>query len=169
MTQRSRGLIIPALLPCDSLPCAAARAESLTAGRYQPFRLLIANQSRFVEIVSNGRTTSVSGRMLGNTPAFFTSSGLGDHVVEPPRRALFRSHFREHAPTPRTQDTFHRHRWPDRPHLSVNMSREDACTVSYTTVTLNETQATMRYRAAGPASTVKPDVIALPLRVAEAV
>jgi hypothetical protein len=42
---------------------------------------------------------------------------------------------------------FHCHRWADRPHLSVNMSRADACTVSRTVVSLGAGRVSMTYHA----------------------
>ncbi len=65
-------------------------------------------------------------------PACFVSSGLGDSRVRP-RRDLFREMVAV-APTPDAQDAFHRHAWPDRPEISVLMSRDDARTVGITTV-----------------------------------
>jgi len=51
-----------------------------------------------------------------------TSSGLGDAVVDAPRRQLFeRLVLRHERPWPLAQDRFHAHRWPSRPDISVHM------------------------------------------------
>ncbi len=89
-----------------------------------------------------------------------TSSGLGDHVVEPPRRALFTRMFAGAAPDDfaAIQDAFHRHRWPDRPHLSVDMDRADAETVSLTVIELDDVSVTMRYVDGHP-SADRPEIV----------
>jgi hypothetical protein len=88
----------------------------------------------------------------------FTSSGLGDALVEAPRRALFDEWFVgvKLENQLERQDAFHRHQWPDRPELSVCMSRIDARTVSYTVVDLEADRATMTYYPDAPDRPVAP-------------
>src|SRR5512139_3976242 len=89
----SRGEIIPSLLHHGRLDEAVAAASKLPADRYAPFRLLVADRGSVVELVElDGRLTVHPARSL-ERPLLFTSSGLGDHVVEGPRRALFESMF----------------------------------------------------------------------------
>jgi hypothetical protein len=146
----SRGTIIPFLADCRDLSEVVARIGLLQAHRFGPFRLMIANVSEVVEYVSDGRTiTRREGTHVARTPLLFTSSSLGDTIVEQPRRALFDAKLMRDA-NAEGQDLFHRHSWPDRPHLSVCMSRADAQTVSYTTVEILTTCATMRYWPAPP-------------------
>jgi hypothetical protein len=76
-----------------------------------------------------------------------TSSGLGDAVVAGPRRTLFQRTF-NHPYDPRVaQDLFHRHQWPGREAISVNMRRPDARTVSQTIVEVRDGSVTLAYRA----------------------
>jgi hypothetical protein len=63
------------------------------------------------------------------SPVAFVSSGLGDALVEP-RLALFEEMVVRTGATAAAQDEFHAHRWPDRPQVSVMMTRADARTVS---------------------------------------
>jgi len=65
-------------------------------------------------------------------PRVWVSSGLGDAVVEP-RVPLFAEVVGAN-PTAAGQDRYHRHRWADRPEISVLMSRGDARTTAITTV-----------------------------------
>jgi hypothetical protein len=99
----------------------------------------------------DGREAVVNSRLLGGPPALFTSSGLGDHVVEGVRRALFEELF---AGPPGTwavaQEAYHRHRWPGREHLSVNMTRETARTVSFAVIDIGPGRATFGYRPGRP-------------------
>jgi len=78
-------------------------------------------------------------------PVMFTSSSLGDRVVEGPRRALFAS-LVDHSGAPLIgQARFHRHCWPDRREISVLMTRSDAATVSRTTLDVSEHAIAIRY------------------------
>ncbi|MEO6435814.1 MAG: NRDE family protein [Tepidisphaeraceae bacterium] len=149
----SRGRIIPALLGCDDALRAIERARQIDAHAFAPFRLVIVDRSHWGEIYADGWDVTAVTKAFGVAPLLFTSSGLGDDLVERPRRALFDEMIRKNAPSPRRQDEFHAHRWPDRPHLSVHMSRADARTVSRTVVEVASSAAsgggvTMHYRAA---------------------
>ncbi len=148
-SRRSRGTIIPALLHHDS-PAAALAAfeQSFTYQEFAPFRLVLIGRGILAEVRWDGREPMVMSRLLGGTPLLFTSSGLGDHLVENVRRELFESVF--DAPRvewPQIQDAFHRHQWPDREHLSVNMTRATARTVSHVMIDLDAAAATVRYFA----------------------
>jgi hypothetical protein len=68
-------------------------------------------------------------------PQMLTSSGLGDAVVDTPRRQLFeRLVLRHERLWPLAQDRFHIHQWPSRADITVHMERPDARTVSRTTI-----------------------------------
>ena len=95
----------------------------------------------------------------------FTSSGLGDHLVESPRRELFNEMLQNRSPS--MQDAFHRHQWADRPHLSVCMSRPDARTVSHTRIHVTPQRATMLYMPDAPNQPVQPEIQSLDLRQLE--
>jgi hypothetical protein len=143
----SRGRIILSLLHCDTADDALDAARQIDQRRYPPFRLVIIDGQRWGEILSDGRQLDVQAHPFDAKPLVFTSSSLGDDLVEQPRRELFSRIVG--APTPDRQDAFHLHAWPDRPHLSVNMSRADARTVSRTVVEVTDGAATMRYFADG--------------------
>lgn len=146
----SRGTIIPFLSDSHDLADALARIGVLDATRFGPFRLLIFTTTGVVGFVSDGSMIDRLKLPRGSGhPLLFTSSGLGDELVEPPRRELFDATLKRY-PTAAHQDVFHRHSWLDRPHLSVCMSRADARTVSYTTVEVRPTCATMRYWPVSP-------------------
>ncbi len=139
----SRGRLIPRLLEEDAAEDAFARLErDFDLDAFAPFRLVAVDE--------NGVHSAVWDRERSLRPqrpsacACFVSSGLGDHLVAP-RIELFNRFFKnQQAPTPAEQDAFHAHRWPERPELSVRMSRPDARTVSRTTVEV-------RRRSAAPA------------------
>ena len=82
-------------------------------------------------------------------PQMFTSSGLGDHHVEGPRRQLFEETVLPGEPVDweERQDRFHAHRWRDRPAVSVHMARAEAWTVSRTTIEIDDARIVMSYAA----------------------
>ena len=135
---RSRGLIIPALIGATTLDDATDALATIHLDRFAPFRLVIIQMGdhraapRVADAFWNGRGLELTrARAL---PACFVSSGLGDSRVTP-RFQVFDSIVRP-LPIPESQDAFHRHAWPDRPEISVCMSRADARTVSITAVTV---------------------------------
>lgn len=142
----SRGTIIPRLVGCGSVSRALALAQDLPARRFAPFRLLILDRHDVVDCWPDGdrvrhRRAFLHGAILR------TSSGLGDAAVTGPRRALFQRLFAA-SPDPRqAQDGFHRHQWPGREAISVNMRRDDARTVSQTIVEVREGSVSLSYRA----------------------
>lgn len=128
---RSRGEIVPELISCDSPADALERFDrKLRPADFAPFRLVLLGRGLLADLRWDGRQSMVSNRLLGGSPVLFTSSGLGDHLVEGPRRELFEMLFENAADPLAAQDAFHAHCWPGREHLSVNMSRADARTVS---------------------------------------
>jgi hypothetical protein len=142
---RSRGAIIPSLMHHGSGAAALAVAASLDAGTFAPFRLLIL-QGRMLGIVSSDGRRSSSAMCDVDRPLLFTSSSLGDALVEAPRSLLFARFMDTRASRRlRAQDRFHQHRWPQWPAGSVLMERADARTVSRTVVALGGGMALLRY------------------------
>jgi hypothetical protein len=147
---RSRGAIIPDLLGCGDLDLALRQAAALDPALHAPFRLVLVAAGRLAEAMSDGKRLRLAVPRPLATPLLFTSSGLGDEVVAGPRGELFGERLLATTGDPGTQDSFHRHHWPDRPHLSVCMRRPDARTVSYTTITLTAGRASLDYHAEAP-------------------
>ncbi len=134
--QLSRGLVIMSLIgECDRADDAQRRLERFDPNQYMPFRLVAADIEQTMTCTSDSRRIAFDSQP-NDRPRLWTSSGLGDHLVEPPRRALFDDMFDDTEPSvwPAVQEQFHRHRWADRPQLSVCMNRPDARTVSWTVV-----------------------------------
>ncbi len=157
---RSRGGIVPGLMRARSIEEVAARAAEIDHREYSPFRLVAvhAGEDHVVEIAP---ATGVVRRFPLAIPQMFTSSGLGDHHVEGPRRQLFeRTVVRGGERDLRDrQDRFHAHRWRDRLAVSVHMSRADAWTVSRTTIEIGDEEIGMFYAA-------EPDWTPVPARLA---
>jgi hypothetical protein len=133
-TRRSRGLIVRALLVCDSAAHVVEACMEIDAASFAPFRIVAVDRAAVGVVTSDGVSMHPDVSAISG-PAVFTSSSLGDALVEGPRRRLFeRLVLRaEDAPLD-AQARYHRHQWRSKPHLSVCMAREDAATVSRTTV-----------------------------------
>ena len=149
-SMQSRGQIIPSLLDRDSFDEALERAGTIDPRRFQPFLLVILGTRCCAEFVSHGRSLRTRRYEIGDVPLMFTSSGLGDHLVQQPRRELFEQLFGRTRGTPARQDAFHAHRWPQCPHLSIDMSRHDARTVSRTTIEFSTAHARVTYAPLEP-------------------
>lgn len=138
LPRQSRGLLLPELIGLESVEHAAERWLSRDLKGFAPCRMvgIDLEDPRILEASWDGRTSRVSWH--SGVPACFVSSGLGDHLVAP-RLSLFEHMVVRAGATPESQDAFHRHVWPDRPHLSVMMSRAAARTVSVTTLEVSRT------------------------------
>lgn len=160
---RSRGEVIPSLLECDSPSAALLACDRLSYRAFAPFRLVLVGAGLVANVRWDGREPMVMSRLVG-APQMFTSSGLGDHLVDGPRRELFDQMF---ASGPETweaaQSAFHRHRWPGREHLSVNMSRDTARTVSHSVIDLNVAEAVFAYHPDAPDQPAELTTVRLPL------
>jgi uncharacterized protein with NRDE domain len=146
---KSRGRIIPALLEESALDRAVEQAMAMDLDAFAPFRLVIVSEWELAEVVWNGMAAELARHEELVDPAFFTSSGLGDWLVEIPRREVFEQFLLRQTPTPKQQDALHRHQWPVRPELSICMSREDARTVSYTTFEIGPDRVAINYQVGG--------------------
>ena len=130
----SRGLVIPHLLQFATLPAVADELVRMNLRRFAPFRLIgVEAGPERVVLEARWDRTRLSMCWHSGVPICFVSSGLGDAMVEP-RLELFEDLVGAPGPGPQRQDEFHRHTWPDRPELSVLMSRRDARTVSIATL-----------------------------------
>ena len=152
----SRGTIIPRLMHCATMDAALAALEGIDVSAYPPFRLILTDGRDLVEATGDARRLASIRRTLGDAPVMFASSGLGDDVVDGPRRALFHQILTPGPDLADRQDAYHRHSWPDRRQLSVCMSRADARTVSYTVVQREPDRIWLTYYGDAPDRPVTP-------------
>ena len=145
--RRSRGLIIPYLLECDSLADAVQRGAAVDPGDFDRFRLAMVQRGTVVTLTSDGAELAIEVTDLAR-PLMLTSSSLGDAVVDRPRRRLFERLFTgEERSWVHAQRLFHRHQWRSRRDISVRMERADAKTVSQTFLSVTHSAIELRYRA----------------------
>lgn len=156
----SRGAILPQLMRCATRSEAAQRMLSIDAAWYAPFRLVLVADHSVLEFRGDGESLWQGEATRIDGPVLFTSSGLGDSLVEGPRMALFSQHFRAARDLGAAQDEFHRHAWPDRRPLSVCMERDDARTVSYCVVEIEPRRVRMTYSPDSPDRAVPGSTLA---------
>ena len=147
---KSRGGIVPLVLGCSSFAAASHAAAWLDCREYEPFALVLVAPAQAVEFTS-GPTSCASRSYALDTPLVFTSSSLGDALVEAPRRALFDGLVRRAVDPLAGQERFHRHQWPLARDISVRMERDDAATVSRTTIDLSMRGLRVVYERIGSA------------------
>jgi hypothetical protein len=143
---RSRGAIVPALIGHDRLVAAFAAGSEFRPYHFDPFQL-VGLQGTSLAVLTNDchRLTKTFVRL--EQPLMWTSSSLGDALVERPRQALFDHLVAEASRGGRrpAQRRFHRHRWDRHPELSVLMNRSDARTVSRTVIDLSTGRVRLHY------------------------
>jgi hypothetical protein len=148
--KRSRGLVVRELLRCTSLSQAAAAVEALDPRAFEPFQVVIVGERRVLAATSAAGTRIRCTAQRFAKPLLFTSSSLGDRLVDGPRRRLFdRLVVRSRAGWLSGQAQFHEHQWRDRPDISVRMERDDARTVSRTKIDVTNDGALVQYEALG--------------------
>lgn len=129
----SRGRIILDALHGEDSRGVLDIIERLDLENFAPFRLLAIDPPRAGTPLSGVEIAwdrdELRARTVAEPAVCLVSSGLGDTLVAP-RLGLFDQLVTSAAPTPEAQDRFHRHTWPDRPEISVMMSRLAARTVS---------------------------------------
>jgi hypothetical protein len=137
----SRGAVIPSLIGARDIDEVERRFINGPASwPCLPFTLVVATRDRVTVLTPNGSTAA-------EMPVVFSSSTLGDDLVDGPRRDLFDHLLATSASAWEAQTRLHQHAWPDRRHLSVLMSRADACTVSRTEIIVSSDRCTMQYAA----------------------
>jgi hypothetical protein len=146
----SRGTIVPQCLAADALPGALTILRAVAVRQFEPFSVVLVHRRRVAVAVSDGRELSISETVVG-TPLLFTSSSLGDGLVDWPRRRLFEQLLgTDRAGWVDGQRRFHEHQWPARPEISVLMARQDAATVSRSVVDVSPRRIRFRYEALSP-------------------
>jgi hypothetical protein len=150
----SRGAFVRCALACESIEAAMASVETLDPTRFQPFRLVLAQDSQIGLVAGNTREF-VHAQSTLVQPAMFTASSLGDVFVDLPRRRLFECLMGRSDDRLRAQSLFHRHQWPGRQDISVLMERGNAATVSMTTIDVRNDGIELEYEALIPCRTVQ--------------
>jgi hypothetical protein len=139
----SRGLLIPALASVRSIEELLHIWKQLDVSAFAPFRLVSVSREQLAVCTASQRAPMLASV---DRPRVYASSALGDGDAESARGELFARLLRTTEDGWSAQTRFHQHAWPDRRHMSVMMSRVDACTVSQTEVLLTKNAVSLAYR-----------------------
>ena len=140
----SRGGIVTSLAPAADLDDCLAAIRRLHPARYRPFRIVAVHGKQIVAATSDGATIAIARSPLLR-PVLFTSSSLGDTAAERMRFPLFEALVVQAADPLPGQRAFHAHRWPRCAAFSVVMCRDDARTVSRSTIEVRAGLRTFAY------------------------
>jgi len=147
----SRGIVIPELLSARDVEDAGARLAALPRERMNPFRLIMvsASEKRIVEWRAEGGALEILHLPWARQHWF--SSGFDEAGANRWRRiACLREAELSPPDSPGWLRRLHRSHHPTKGAYSICMHRVDACTVSFTELTVNAVVASMIYKA-GPA------------------
>lgn len=140
----SRGTIVPQLLQQPTVQAAIEKAGQIDVSRFPPYTLVLLQRRQGYSITVNASRPTIRSHDLSR-PHLFTSSSLGDDIAAYWRGQLFAKLIECGANRLDGQASFHRHRWSERPDISVRMARADASTVSITTIDVRDQRICMRY------------------------
>jgi hypothetical protein len=161
----SRGLLIPALVSCLSIDEVWDRLSTIEWGADRPWRLVVVTSAALLEAEPRGADL---WRRLRPLPERFmvTSSSFDEARARAMRRELFDEIVA--APDVAAQRRFHEHQWPDRPEFGVVMERDEARTVSRTSVSVAAGHLSLAYDALDgqPSTTISMSTAMSVLRVA---
>ena len=141
----SRGLIVTRLLRESSLEGCASATSTMDARRYQPFRLVAVQAGRALLADADG--SRVCRRAFDvSQPRMLTSSSVDAAATAAFRGERFQTIvLAARGDRAAAQQQFHCQKDPERPSVSVLMSRAEARTVSRTTVDLGPRAAYFLY------------------------
>ena len=167
---KSRGHIIPMFVGMDSAEDIAKKISDHSWNEYSFFRLIVLDQKNVYEIIHENidQNPILRKHPRDTWPMIFSSSGLGDPIVEEPRRKLFDEWFSNIDLTDdqlaEKHDKFHCHSWEDKKHVSVCMQRDRAESISMTMTTIVSGQIHMSYRQGLPSLNTTPLESTLPVQ-----
>jgi hypothetical protein len=154
-TFRSRGEIVASLAWVRGLAQITAALERIDPAAYRAFQLVAVAGRELVAATSDGADIDIVTREL-QKPVIFTSSSLGDSSAERMRAPLFQAMVVHADDQLAGQRAFHAHRWPRCGAFSVAMCRDDARTVSRSTIDVRGGRSTFGYEPLGPDASCSP-------------
>lgn len=144
----SRGSLVLAAAAAGSAAEAVDRMLAAKSGACAPFRWVAVDAMHTRLVLWDGMR--VTHRSLDPGGEMLTSSSSRTVTVEAARHASLQSRLGSVRDAGvREIEQFHRHRDVDDPALGVCMSREDACTQSFSYVRIKSGEAVLAYEASG--------------------
>ena len=147
----SRGDIIPKLLSTKSLVDAETLLQELPLQRLNPFRLItVSTMDQSIHEFRSDAVSLVKVSFPWERQHWFSSAFDEPRAMR--ERAISFQNSTGHSTTdPLTQLRYdHRSHAPEKGPFSICMHREDACTVSFTEITIKAQTATISYYSGSP-------------------
>lgn len=144
----SRGLLVSALADITSANAITTRLQTTRPADYAPYWLLAIDPVSALSLHWNGQQLEASP--ITSHTGCLTTSSYRPSVVTSYRQERFstqvvpQTHHQQHS---EALDAFHTDFAPDQPAHSVFMKRDDAHTVSYSTICVGADTTTYTYRA----------------------
>jgi len=149
--QRTRGEVIPSVLPCSNLQDVESKLEQMRFDGMLPFRLI-----GFSTVEKAIREWRWNGTMLAQIShswklGHWFSSGMSDECAESTRRPVCVAAQRQaSAGSAAWVRRLHRSHVPERGAFSICVHRPDAATLSYTEFLSTPRSTTVRYISGNP-------------------
>ena len=142
---RSRGGIIPALLPCATVEDALEALKGFSFKTFNPFDLIIMSLEKIVHATWNGKSLQLKEQDC-NTPFFTTSSSEKIEQVIEYRQNIFSKFLENYSNnTEFILEKLHLYRAQNKDDLAINMSRKNTHTKSVTQIILTPYQSEIFY------------------------
>lgn len=145
-TQQSRGIIVRELLRIPDLTSGEVYLEHLDSERFRPFRALLFSPG---ETAPRSYLWSGRGEIERESASIpVSSSGFLPEKVVPERKRIFQRLLRDEASDPPDRKFFYRYhaaKSEEGGAYSVRMEREDAMTVSFTHIAVDQKRAILYY------------------------
>jgi hypothetical protein len=162
----SRGEVVRALLSDRNRATAARLLQELPLQRMNPFRLMVLSPSDRSLTEWRSACGDLGPFVLPWKRHHWFSSGLDEEKANEMRRRVCARMLRDPVDLPSIR-RLHRSHAPKAGAFSLCMHRSEACTVSYTEITLRDAMATMYYIAGPPCSKSPRFKASLPLDFAD--
>jgi hypothetical protein len=164
LKSRSRGEVIPSLAGCESLPEIQRRLVELNCRGMFPFRLFAMSPHEREVCEWRWQDQRLSSTSHTWEPHHWYSSGMSDEEAERRRGAVTQQAWKQpDAGSLEWVRMLHRSHEPKRGAFSVCVHRDDAATVSYSEIVVDNERVEFRYAAGSPCeSTGFETVLSLP-------
>ncbi|PQJ83481.1 NRDE family protein [Aliivibrio sifiae] len=160
----SRGLLIKELASCDDIHSIQKMIANIEPSRFASFTLLIFHPNHSVEHkkIQGFLWDGKAFRSISPRSPMLSSSVDADNVIE--HRLSIYKELTISGVNRKTLNQFHQHHHPKLGHRSPCMHRQDAQTVSFTHIIVDNKKNTLRYLPGSPCQTRKYLAYDVPFR-----
>ncbi|EAQ66434.1 hypothetical protein MED121_07115 [Marinomonas sp. MED121] len=143
----SRGLLVKDLLGLSKADKVLDHIKHLNCQHYAPFTLVIFNPEQHHPISFCWDGVQLTDLIIESP---YTSSGVEFPQVSQARQETFRQYFQDKQACIEQLKAYHSSHYPEKSKWSVCMHREDACTVSFSHMSIQEFSSSFHYIDGSP-------------------